>query len=608
MEDLTVLFTPSQYSFSIHAIPPLVTAIAILFLGVIVVVRENGSRVSLLYLAYTLAASAWMFCAAMALLMSSEAMAYRWMTFASASVTVIPAALYHFTVVVMQTDDRDRRLVQLAWTASAIFLAVTLLTNVLFDGFYHYSWGIFLKFRWPSFLFMGYFFAMTVATLRLYWIEYRRSGQDTTRHRRAKAFLIALSIGYLGTLDFLPAIGVPYYPMSSVPMICMLILVSRAIWRYRLVDITPAFAAREIIDTMDEALIVLDTDKIVRLVNQATCSLLGCRDQDLLGKRPAESMSPCGEFAEQLESIVGKGAVRNVEVSCPSAEGVPRTLTLSASIMRNPHGEPLATVCVVSDITERKRGEQERDRLIAQLQVANEKLQALDKMKSDFISVVSHELRTPLTTIKAFVELIVMKPDMPEQQKAKIMNTVNVETDRLSLLISDLLDLSRIESGSMVFRFTSVSLEDIIRKAIANMGPLFEEKELHLTTAFNSPLTPFSGDHDRLLQVVTNIFSNAVKFTPRGGAIAVVVRQETAPRAQIIVEISDTGMGIPPEDLDLIFEKFHRSGDQLTDITEGTGLGLAIARQIVEFHGGRIWAESTLGRGSVFTIALPLTS
>jgi PAS domain S-box-containing protein len=455
---------------------------------------------------------------------------------------------------------------------------------------------------------MVYFFAMTVMTLRVYWVAYRRSDRITTKHRRAKAFLVAFSIGCLGALDFLPAIGAPYYPLSSVPMVCMLILVSRTIWRHRLVDITPAFAAREIIDTMRDALIVVDPDGIVRLVNHATCILFKCREQDLVDKRPASGLSSDPAFTEILESVIRSGTVSSHEVKYQHQGDPLRTLSLTSTTMRNPLGEPQATVCVVSDITDRKRGEEERERLIAQLQVANEKLQELDRMKSGFISIVSHELRTPLTTIKAFVELIVMKPGMPEQQKEKIMNTVNAEVDRLSLLISDLLDLSRIESGSMMWRITSVSIGDIIRKAITNMRPLFDDKALRLTTTFYSPLAQISGDHDRLMQVMTNLLSNAVKFTPRGGAIHVAVRQETAPRAQIVVAITDTGVGIPAGDLELIFEKFHRSGDQLTDITEGTGLGLAIARQIVEYHGGRIWAESTPGRGSIFTVTLPLRS
>jgi signal transduction histidine kinase len=138
------------------------------------------------------------------------------------------------------------------------------------------------------------------------------------------------------------------------------------------------------------------------------------------------------------------------------------------------------------------------------------------------------------------------------------------------------------------------------------MEPLFENKGLRLTTVFNPPLSRLSGDQDRLVQVVTNLLSNAVKFTPEGGAIHIAVRQEPAPLAQIVVEISDTGMGISPHELELIFEKFHRSDGAHGGTTEGTGLGLAIARQLVEHHGGRIWAASTLGKGSMFTFTLPL--
>jgi PAS domain S-box-containing protein len=796
-----------------------------------------------------------MFCASMALFLSSEDTAYRWMTFANAGVTIIPAALYHFTVVVMQTDKRHWQRVRFAWAVSAIFLAVTLMTNALFDGFYHYSWGVYLKFRWPSFLFMGYFFAMTVMTLRAYWVEYRRSDRNTTKHRRAKAFLIALSIGYLGAIDFLPALGIPSYPMSSVPMICMLILVSRAIWRYRLVDITPAFAAKEIIDTMNDALIVLDPDRVVRLVNQATCSLLGCREQDLIGKRPVDGMPACREFADQLESIIGMGPVRNREVVLCPRGGAPRTLSLSASIMQSPGGETTATVCLMNDITERKRSEEalllfrnlldqsndalfvndpatgrflmvndtacrnlgyssdellslrtidietnfpdqrswdahvgqvrsrgalivegvqrrndgaplpvevnvtymtlgdrdymvalardvserksaeqalrtseerlskaqrmahvgnwewdlatnhlwwseevyriygvdsadfiptfdavgkamypddlepfllavnaainerkrfemdyrlvrpdgalrtvhtigemtydtagealtqsgtvqdvterrlaeeERERLIAQLQEANEKLKSIDAMKTNFISMVSHELRTPLTTIKAFVELLLMKQGMPQEKKMKLMGAINVETDRLSRLVTDLLDLARIEAGSMKWQVDEVSIEEVIRNVIASMGLLFENKGLRVTTAFSPPLSRVPGDRDRFVQVVTNIFSNAVKFTPAGGAIHIAVRQEAAPLEQLVVEISDSGMGIPTGDLELIFEKFHRSDDKGIAAIEGTGLGLAITRQIVEHHGGRIWAASTHGEGSTFTFTVPL--
>lgn len=298
--------------------------------------------------------------------------------------------------------------------------------------------------------------------------------------------------------------------------------------------------------------------------------------------------------------------VRNQEVDYQPREGMRHTLSVSTAFMRNPAGEPLATVCVVNDITERKRAEEEREKLVVRLQSANQKLQTMDKMKSDFVSVVSHELRTPLTTIKAFAELIIMKPDMPGPRKTKFMNAINSEADRLGRLTTDLLDLARIETGSLKWRADHLSVAEVIRDAIISMGPLFENKGLLLTTSVGSPLSTISGDRDRLVQVVTNLLSNAVKFTPSGGTIHIAARQEPNPPERIVVEISDTGIGISTEDIELIFEKFQRSSDLLTSAVEGTGLGLAISRQIVDHHGGRIWASSTRGKGSVFTFTLPL--
>jgi signal transduction histidine kinase len=243
-----------------------------------------------------------------------------------------------------------------------------------------------------------------------------------------------------------------------------------------------------------------------------------------------------------------------------------------------------------------------------QLQEANQKLRAIDKMKTDFISVVSHELRTPLTTVKAFVELIIMKPGMPEQQREKLISTINVEADRLARLIADLLDLARIESGAMRWRFEEVCIDDIILHSIESLGPLLESKRQRLTTAFGTARARLTGDRDRLIQVVTNLLTNAAKYTPDGGSIHVTVRRESDPADRIVVEVSDTGMGIPAEDIELIFEKFQRSSDHLTGAIEGSGLGLAIARQIVDHHGGRIWAASTRGRGSTFTFTLPASA
>ncbi len=242
-----------------------------------------------------------------------------------------------------------------------------------------------------------------------------------------------------------------------------------------------------------------------------------------------------------------------------------------------------------------------------ELESVNKKLKEIDQVKSDFISIVSHELRTPLTSIKAFAELILMKPKMPSEKRDKLLGIINNETDRLARLINDILDLTKIEAGKLTWHIAKVSFEDVIQTSVSSIQSLADNKSIIIKIAMPGSLPLFFGDRDRLIQVITNILSNSIKFTPQGGRINISTRYEPSLKPQIVVAISDTGVGIPASDLELVFEKFRRSGDVLTNNGQGTGLGLAITRQIVEYHGGSIWAESTVGQGSTFTFTLPLT-
>jgi len=241
-----------------------------------------------------------------------------------------------------------------------------------------------------------------------------------------------------------------------------------------------------------------------------------------------------------------------------------------------------------------------------ELELANRKLTELDQVKSDFISIVSHELRTPLTSIKAFTEIILMKPRMAAERRDRLLSIVNAESDRLSRLINNILDLTKIESGKLSWNITRNSISDIVLTSVNGIQSLAENKSLHVVQRVPDSLPLLYGDRDRLIQVITNILSNAIKFTPEGGTITISAAADRPPRRQLVVRVSDTGVGIPASDLDIIFEKFRRSGDILTSTVEGTGLGLAISRQIVDYHGGRIWAESSPGAGSTISFTLPL--
>jgi signal transduction histidine kinase len=255
----------------------------------------------------------------------------------------------------------------------------------------------------------------------------------------------------------------------------------------------------------------------------------------------------------------------------------------------------------------------------AELEAANQRLQDLDKLKSDFLSSVSHELRTPLTSIRGFSQLInreftrIFAPlagDDPHLQKkaARIQENLDIilnESERLTRLINDVLDLAKIESGRTDWRDEPLQVTAFIQNAVNAAHGMFENKpEVALRLDIEEGLPPFIGDADRMLQVVVNLLNNAVKFTDHG---EVAVKAFFSPMNLIQIEIRDTGIGFPQEEAETIFDKFQQAkqGDTLLDRPKGTGLGLAICREIVNRHGGHIWAQSQPGQGSIFSLTLP---
>lgn len=239
--------------------------------------------------------------------------------------------------------------------------------------------------------------------------------------------------------------------------------------------------------------------------------------------------------------------------------------------------------------------------------------------KSDFLANVSHELRTPLVSIFGFARIVQKRleervfPLLPDQDE-KVKRTASQidenleiilsEGQRLMKLINDLLDLEKIEAGKMEWHFQPVLLQEIINQATTATASLVDEHSLGYNVQIPDDLPLVHGDPDRLMQVVINLVSNAVKFTSEG-EITIRARQE-AP--EVVVEVIDQGIGIAPDDQAQLFEKFSQVGDTLTAKPQGTGLGLAISKEIIEHHGGRIWLESQPGRGSKFSFALPIYS
>lgn len=304
------------------------------------------------------------------------------------------------------------------------------------------------------------------------------------------------------------------------------------------------------------------------------------------------------------------GLVEFAERQLAGAIGAASARVMIGSIVK---GEELSIEGVMKILDETsqvieysRRLEQKSNELEAatrELKAANERLQELDHLKDEFVSTVSHELRTPLTSIRAFSEILRDSPTMAPDQRREFLDIIVKENERLTRLINEVLDLAKIESGSVEWDIESLDLRDVVNDALGATRQLVVDGHVEMITSMPDDEIRVDVDRDRLIQVVINLLSNAVKFCdPHHGRIEVGVSEN---EGTACVEVTDNGSGIAPEEQERIFEKFHQVRDLQVGKPRGTGLGLPICRRIIEYHGGRIWAESRPRRGATFVFTLP---
>jgi signal transduction histidine kinase len=243
----------------------------------------------------------------------------------------------------------------------------------------------------------------------------------------------------------------------------------------------------------------------------------------------------------------------------------------------------------------------ELQRLYSDLAVAHQELLSLDEAKTNFLANVSHELRTPLTSIRAFSEILQSYPDDQETQR-EFLQIITDESERLTRLVNDVLDVTKIESGQMDWRDERIDCSALLDQCARAFAPLCEQSGLRFQQDVPLDLPEIRGDGDRLQQVVQNLLNNAMKFTAEG----TVGLRATEREQELHISVWDTGVGIAPTDQERVFDKFQQVGDTLTGKPRGTGLGLTICRDIVSHHGGRLTLTSQPSRGSTFTIILPI--
>ncbi len=339
-----------------------------------------------------------------------------------------------------------------------------------------------------------------------------------------------------------------------------------------------------ILKGMMEGVLVVDEKKHIKMMNEALRSLLPV-SSDVADKTPLEIIRNAA-LESAIEKVLQGGKSEAFEMEAPAAGG--KTLEVNvvaiSSASKDSHGTVLGAIAVFHDITRLKR---------------------LEKIRQDFVANVSHELRTPLTTIKGYVETL-LEGDLKEEVASQFIQVIKRHTDRLAKIVEDLLMLSKIESREFQLKRETILLPGFIDDVIDFVKELAEKKKISMSRNEIASSMGVGADRNYLEQVLINLLDNAIKYTPERGKIMISVIEKD--QKEIRFSIEDNGIGIPKEDLPRIFERFYRVDKGRSQELGGTGLGLSIVKHLVQAHGGRVWVESQLGKGSTFYFTLPKQS
>lgn len=363
---------------------------------------------------------------------------------------------------------------------------------------------------------------------------------------------------------------------------------------------------RRLFESARDGILILDAHTLkITDVNPFMSELLGYSRDEFLGKELWE----IGFFTDKTASqnafrvVQTNGYLRYEHLPLQTKDGRTQEVEFVSNVYEEDNRQVIQ--CNIRDITERKRAEDEHVQLLQTAQAARAEADLANDIKDEFLALLSHELRTPLTSILGWSQMLTDVALDDEASKRAIEIIVrNARAQRQ--LIDDLLDISRIITGKLRLEVQPVELASIIEAVVDTVRPAADARNIHLQIAFDPRTSPISGDPDRLQQIIWNLLTNAIKFTPKGGRIQVWFERI---ESHVEITIKDTGQGIDPELLPHVFDRFRQSDSSSTRRHGGLGLGLSIVRQLVELHGGTVTAESPgLGGGTTVKVVFPLMS
>lgn len=593
------ILSPGSYSLSLYALGPFMAGVLLVLMGILVPIRERASTVSLAFSNMVLSGSLWLLGYSVVYLSNQQATAFWWIKLTHLGVCLIPSGILLFATSIVG-KIRDARY----WIFGSFFLSLWffvegIVTGRLMSAPYHYFWGYYAHYTPYSAIFLAFFFAVLLIGWRLLWRAFK-DAPSLTQKERLKMFLWAFGIAYLGAFDYLPTYGIEFYAFGYIPIFFFVAIAGWTISCYRLVDITPAFAAPQIIQAMADALLVFDLEGIIRVANWRAYQLFQPALKRLTGL-PVSLISPELFPKEKLKSLLESNFIQNYEVNFAKSQHDIRTLQVTASLLRDKTKQPVGVVCVVRNITdlrrlEREQREQAEDILKKSVELA--RAGAEREYMELFAFAASHDLQEPLHKIIAFGDLLRKRlaEKLGETEK-DFVERMQHAARHMSELLQALLQFSR--STTCSESLECVELDALIRDALTDLELKVAETKAEIKIG---KLPTVMMNPAQIRQVFQNLLTNALKFHKPGEPPRVEISWAPSTNGFYEIAVRDQGVGFEQKYAGEIFKPFRRLHS--SDEFEGNGMGLAICQKIVLHHGGRLTVKSEPGKGATFIVAL----
>ncbi|MGW8246505.1 MAG: sensor histidine kinase [Acidiferrobacterales bacterium] len=586
------------------ALPPLATSIVLVLVAIIAVIGSRGSRVGMQLAIWTLTLATWLFFASQFYRAATPEQAMQFVRASHIGISFIPVAGLHFALAAADHRFARSPWMIVIWLLSFLFIFLMLTTNLVVKGLATYSWGYYAEYGPVGIGFVAWFSILYLLAALVLFQAYRRASPGTTARKRSRGLLISFCISVLGALDFLPTIGIDYYPLGWLPVLIYCLSALYLLYRYPLTDIKSAYTSEQVINSIGSGLLILDRDHVIRLANPAIGSLISIDPNSLVGKA-VEHALPTDNLGLRIhELLLEKNKITSDIPIAESETGRWQVIKATVSEIRGESGIGVGSLCILQDVTESRRNRSDLEALVTrrtnELETMRDRALEASQAKSVFLASMSHELRTPLNAIIGYSEMLsddfeTLSRDVALQD----LDRIRASARHLLGLINNILDLSKIEAGKMDVNKEPIDIEVLIQDISGTVKPLMEKNGNKFRIHRENSVRTIETDSMKLKQILLNLLSNAAKFTTEGD-VELFISSDAQGHLQF--RIKDTGIGISGDEMDRLFSDYHQASASITSTYGGTGLGLAIVQRFVELIGGSIDATSHPEQGSEFVV------